>query len=130
MPEEKLNAAQLVRVYTKIRDRRRELEAQVEALKEQQDTIAAHMLDICKDQDASTIRTEFGTISRRTKKHFWTSDWESFYKFVKQHDAFSLLQQRINDGNMKEFLESNPEMVPPGLNADIQQTVVVTKNRS
>jgi hypothetical protein len=38
-----------------------------------------------------------------------------------------LLFQRINTNNMDQFLEENPELHPPGLNADVTQTVVITK---
>lgn len=120
-------ADQLAKVYVKIRDRRRELEKQAAELKEQQDLIGLELLEICKEQGAQTIRTEFGTVSKRTTKNYWTSDWESFTNFIKEHNAFALLQQRINNTNMVQFLEENPDLLPPGLNADVNQTVVITK---
>lgn len=120
-------AEQLAKVYVKIRDKRRELEKQVAQLKEQEGTITSELLEICKQQGAQTIRTEYGTVSKRTTKNYWTSDWESFANFIKEHDAFSLLQQRINSTNMAQFLEENPDLLPPGLNADVTQTVVITK---
>jgi len=122
-----LNADTLAKVYVKIRDKRRELAKQDTELKEQLDIISQHLLDICKEQGASTIRTEHGTISRRTNKNYWTSDWDSFYKFIKETDSFALLHQRINSANMTQFLEENPEAIPPGLNAEVTQSIVITK---
>lgn len=122
-----INADRLAKIYTKIRAKRLELEKEVQALKDQQDVVAKEILELCKEQGATTIRTEHGTISRRINKNFWTSDWHSFYQFVKENDAFSLLQQRIHNGNMEQFLEENPDMHPPGLNADQNQTIVITK---
>jgi hypothetical protein len=120
-------ADQLARVYVKIRDKRRDLEKQATALKEQESAIQSELLEICKQQGAQTIRTQYGTVSKRTTKNYWTSDWESFTNFIKDHNAFSLLQQRINGTNMAQFLEENPDLLPPGLNADVTQTVVITK---
>lgn len=120
-------ADQLAKVYVKIRDKRRELEKQAAELKEQEAALQSELLEICKQQGAQTIRTEYGTVSRRTTKNYWTSDWESFANFIKEHDAFSLLQQRINSTNMAQFLEENPDLLPPGLNAEVTQTVVITK---
>lgn len=117
----------LTKVYVKIRDKRRELEETDKELKAQLDMISDKILEICKEQGTFTLRTEFGTVSRRLTKHYWTSDWDALAKFIKQHDAFSLLQQRINNTNMAQFLEDNPELHPPGLNADVKQTVVITK---
>jgi hypothetical protein len=119
--------AKLTRVYVKIRDKRKELAKQDEELKQQIDTIASELLVICKEQGASTIRTEFGTVSRRVSKHYWSSDWDSFFKFIKDQDAFSLMQQRINNTNMAQFLEENPDLHPPGLNADVNQTITIIK---
>lgn len=121
------SADQLAKVYVKIRDKRRELEKQAAELKEQETTLALEMLEICKAQGAQTIRTQYGTISRRTNKNYWTSDWDSFFKFVKEHDAFSVMFRRINSESMAQFLEENPDLLPPGLNADVTQTVVITK---
>lgn len=121
------NVEQLTRVYVKIREKRRELAKQDEELKEQLDTVSQQLLEICKAQGAATIRTDYGTVSRRTTKNYWTSDWDSFYKFIKEHDAFSLMFQRINSANMSQFLEENPDVLPPGLNAEVAQTIVITK---
>jgi hypothetical protein len=125
--EHQLNADRLAKVYVKIREARRELAKKDKELEEQLGLVSQQLLDICKEQGASTIRTEHGTISKRTTKRFWPTDWESFYKFIKEHDAMSLLFQRINTSNMEQFLEENPELHPPGLNADVTQTVVITK---
>lgn len=120
-------AEKLARVYVKIREKRRELAKEDEKLEGELQIVADQLLEICKEQGAATIRTEHGTISRRLSKKYWTSNWTDFTQFVKQHDAFSLLTQRINNTNMAQFLEENPDLLPPGLNAEVTQTVVITK---
>lgn len=122
-----MNAEKLAAVYVKIRDARRELAKKDEELKAQLDVVSEQLLEICKAQGAQTIRTEHGTISRRLNKHYWTNDWDSFFRFVKENDAFSLLQHRIHNANMEQFLEENQNLHPPGLQADIGQTVVIVK---
>jgi hypothetical protein len=122
-----MNAEKLASVYVKIREARRELAKKDEELKAQLDLVAEEILEICKEQGASTIRTPHGTISRRVNKHYWTSDWESFFKFIKENEAFSLMQHRINNANMAQFLDENPNLHPPGLQADMNQTIVIVK---
>jgi hypothetical protein len=117
----------LAKIYAKIRDKRKELEKEVAELKEKQDVIAKELLELCKEQGVTTMRTAYGTVSKRVTKNYWTSDWESFYKFIKENDAFSLMQQRINNTNMAQFLSENPDVFPPGLNADTNQTIVIVK---
>jgi hypothetical protein len=122
-----VNAEKLAKIFVKIREKRRELAKQDKQLEEQMNAVAEEMLNICKEQGASTIRTAHGTISRRVQKRYWTADWDSFYKFIKEHDCFSLMYQRINTANMEQFLEENPDLHPPGLQAEQTQTVVIVK---
>jgi hypothetical protein len=122
-----VTAERLAKIYTKIRAKRLELEKEVASLQEQQDLIGQEIINLCKEQGVQTMRTEHGTISLRTTKRYWTTDWQSMYDFIKEHDAFALLHQRINTTNMNQFLEENPDLHPPGLNADATQTVAIVK---
>lgn len=125
--EKELNADRLTKIYVKIREARRDLAKKDKELEEQLDLVAQELLEICKEQGAATIRTSHGTVSRRSNKRYWPTDWDAFYKFIKEQDALPLLFQRINTTNMDQFLEENPDSYPPGLNADVTQTVVITK---
>jgi hypothetical protein len=49
------------------------------------------------------------------------------YDFIKEHDAMHLMEQRISQGNMKRFLEENPDQLPIGLNSSSTYTVSVRK---
>jgi hypothetical protein len=122
-----ISADKLTEIYVKIRDKRRELKKQDDELEAQLNIVAAELLEICKAQGSSLIRTPHGTISKRVSKRYWTSDWHSFYEFIKEHDAFGLMAQRINGSNMEQFLEENPDLHPPGLNAEQTQSVVIVK---
>jgi hypothetical protein len=122
-----VSADKLTEIYVKIRNKRRELKKQDDELEAQLNIVASELLEICKEQGSSLIRTPHGTISKRVTKRYWTSDWQSFYDFIKENDAFALMQQRINTANMEQFLEENPDLHPPGLNAEQTQTVVIVK---
>ena len=49
------------------------------------------------------------------------------HKFILEQGELSLLDKRINQANMKQFLEENPDMVPKGLNADTEYVISVRK---
>ena len=131
MDGETLPADKLVKVYRKIRDAINEKEevhkAEIATLKEQQDKVSAALLEICNSQNVDSLRTAEGTVSRRAATRYWTNDWESMYRFIKEQDAPFLLEQRIHNGNMKQFLEDNPETLPIGLNADTKYVISVRK---
>ena len=122
-----VTADRLVKAYVKIRDKRAELAKQDAELEAQQEVLQSELLEICKDTGADMLRTAHGTVSRKLSKRYWTSDWESFYEFIKEHDAFHFLHQRISNGNVDTFLAENPDLHPPGLNADTSYTVVVRR---
>lgn len=126
-----VKADKLVKAYIKIRDKRKQLaedyEKQDKELEESLDLIESELLKICKETGADSLRTEFGTVSRRVAKRYTTNDWYSFYKFLKEHEAFELLEKRIAQTNMASFLEENPTVLPPGLNVDSRYAVSVRR---
>jgi len=128
-----LDANKLAEVYIKIRDKRAELaekfDSEDKQLKEQQDMLADKMLEICKDIDADSIKTPAGTIIRKVDTRYWTTDWDSMYQFIEEHDALPLLERRLHQTNLKQFLEENPNLLPAGLQADSKYTVVVRRSK-
>lgn len=128
---EELTADKLVSVYRQIRgaidERESHHKAEITALREQLDAVSSKLLDICNTQNLESLRTPAGTVTRRTVTRYWTSDWGSMYNFIKEHDAAHLLEQRIHNGNMKQFLEENPDTLPIGLNADTKYAITVRK---
>ena len=126
-----IKADKLVKTYVKIRDKRKELVDQYEKednnLKEALELIESELLEMCKETGADSLRTEFGTVTRRVAKRYWTNDWHSFHEFLKEHGALELLEKRIAQTNMSTFLEENPELLPPGLNVDSRYTVTVRR---
>ena len=123
----------LTRIYIKIRDNRNELRLKFEEhdkeLDEELQIIEGKMLDVCKSMNADSIRTEHGTIIRSVKSRYWTNDWDSMYAFIKEHAAFGLLEKRLHQSHMKEFLSENPNTLPMGLNVESEYSVVVRRSK-
>ena len=128
---EEIPLDRLARIYRKIRGRIQDLtqayEDEVGKLEEQKNEIAKEMKDRMRASGLKSVRTDAGTIMLGTKTRYSTQDWDSFKKFVLEHEAVDLLERRIAQGNMKQFLEENPGVVPPGLNQDSEYTVTVRK---
>lgn len=40
------------------------------------------------------------------------------------------MEKRLCQGNVKEFLAENPDLVPPGLQTTSEYTVVIRKNKN
>jgi hypothetical protein len=117
----------LVEAYINIRDAIADKNAEVDSLKEQQKAISDRLLELCAEKNLDGFKTEYGTVNRRLSSHYWTSDWEQFYQFVKDNDAFHLLEKRIHNTNMKEFLANKPEGLPEGLQCKNEYAITVRK---
>ena len=124
----------IIAAYIKIRDsiatiKQRQAE-ELRTLEEQLKVLEQELLQRCEEAGGNLSVPNVGRVTRRVSKQYWTSDWPAMYKMIKEHDAFHLLQQRFTTKAMEQFLEENPNLVPPGLNLDSTMTVTVTRARS
>ena len=96
--EQDSNASQLgklIRVYIKMRDRLKEMEAEKEELEEKMKQVKIALLDNCNEIGANSLNTPFGRVTRTLKTRYWTTDWNSMYQFMRDNDAVELLERRI-----------------------------------
>lgn len=123
----------LVSVYIKIRDQKNELAAtfaaQEKEFDEKLDKVKQALLEHCKATGTESVKTLSGTFWRTQRKRFWTSDWDAMNRFIVENEAVDLLEKRIHQGNMKQFLEENPDVLPPGLNADSEYSITVRRKK-
>jgi hypothetical protein len=121
----------IVAVYIKIRnakeDLTREYDAKVATLDDQMRTLKEELLKISKETGVTSFKTENGTAYRTIKNRYWTNDWESFYGFMREHGTMELLEKRIHQTNMREFLEDRPDVHPPGLNVDQEYEITIRR---
>jgi hypothetical protein len=127
-----VTADKLVLAYMNLRNAIQEHEGEVKRLKEQQTEISNKLLELCSEQGMDSLRTNHGTASRRVQSSYWTTDWERMYEFIADNDAFHLLEKRIHNSHMKEFLQDNPDKMPVGLQSETKYIISVRKpsNRS
>jgi aspartate/tyrosine/aromatic aminotransferase len=131
MSDEKVSVEKLTKVYLKIRDKRSELAAQFkqedDKLQEQLDRVKRALLDHCKEHEVDSVRTAAGLFYRTIKKRYWTSDWDSMHRFIMEHQVPEFFEKRLNQTVVKQFLEENPDALPPGLNVDSEYVISVRK---
>lgn len=131
---ETISVDRLVAAYIKMRDRRAELLREYEeedgAVKAQMDAVESKLLDLCKEIGADTLGSKHGKVMRTVKTRYWTSDWDSMHKFILEHKMPELLERRISQTTMKQLLEENPDLMPPGLNTDSRYAVTIRRASS
>jgi hypothetical protein len=119
----------LVAIHAKIKARQELLDKQLADLEEQREEIRMAIKDQMKALGLTSVKTSFGTVSLMKTTRYNTQDWDSFKAFVLEHQVVDLLEKRIAQTNMAQFLEENPGVVPPGLNSVTGFDIRVTKAR-
>ena len=126
-----ITAEKLTKAYLKIREERAKLSAEYKerdsVLSRQLEKVRKGLLDYCNAHNVESVRTSEGLFYRSVKTKYWTNDWEKMHAFVVEHQVPELLEKRLNQTNLKQFLEENPESKPEGLNIDSEESIAVRK---
>ena len=127
MENEEVTAGELADMYIRLRDARKKLdkiyETKKEVIENQMQGVTNKLNELCEKLNATSIRTNHGTIIRSVTTDYHTTDWDAMHRVVLDYSAPYLLWKRINNSAMKEFLEAHPEVYPPGLRIDSKYTV-------
>jgi hypothetical protein len=127
-----MNTDQLVEAFIGLRNERdrirNEYEEKDAAIKEEMTVLEQALLAICNETNATSIKTDKGTVIRKLNERYFCTDWENFRDYVLEHQALELLERRIHQGNFKEFIaERQDEGLPPGVNVMREFGVTVRK---
>tara|TARA_R100001480_G_scaffold97458_2_gene102122 strand:- start:251 stop:724 length:474 start_codon:yes stop_codon:yes gene_type:complete len=120
----------LMKADINMREKIAALEKQIKEIKEERAEGQAILIEACRILKSDSLKNEVGTLTRRVKKRYWTTDWPSMYKFIKEKDLIEFMEKRLNQTNIKEYIAENPDELPPGLSTSSEYTVSVRKNRS
>jgi predicted nuclease with TOPRIM domain len=127
-----MNTEKIIRAYIKLRDARDELRHEYQEkdseLLAQQDKLEQALLEHAKANNLDSMKTRAGIAYLRTKTRYNPANWDAFKKFLSQlgEDGYNLVEQRIQQSNFKQFLEENPDVIPP-VNSDSKLSIVVRR---
>tara|TARA_R110000822_G_scaffold69942_8_gene169485 strand:- start:173 stop:601 length:429 start_codon:yes stop_codon:yes gene_type:complete len=127
----------LVSVFIKVRDKKAELTSEFKeaegALNDKLDVLRAALSDKIKanieETGEESMQTSHGTVFRTVKNRYWTSDWEAMSKFILENECVDLLEKRIQQTNMRQFLVECPDLLPPALNVDSEYVINVRRKK-
>ena len=89
--------------------------------------IEAQLLDTLNASNSNSMSTNSAVVIRTVRKRYMPSNWNAVYELIKKHDAYGLLEKRVHNGNMKDFLEEHPDEYPAGMNVDSRYAVTVRR---
>lgn len=126
-----LKIRDLIKRYIDIRNGRNELREKYDVadgkLSAKLDEVKRQLLNFCEENTLNGLKTPEGSLSVTDKTSYWTDDWDSLREFVLEHGVTEFFEKRLHQGNIQEFLEDNPELVPKGLSVRKEHTISVRK---
>ena len=113
-----LTVDKVIATYMKLRREKEEIDREA---KEKVTTIKANMLKIeawlkaKADTDGVTsFKTDHGTAFLTTTDFANVSDWDKVLDFIREEDAFDMLEKRVSKAAVRGYIEDKKE-VPPGI---------------
>tara|TARA_R110000764_G_scaffold203073_1_gene288331 strand:- start:313 stop:768 length:456 start_codon:yes stop_codon:yes gene_type:complete len=119
----------MMKAIIKMRETMASKEQELKAIKEQKSKLDAILIEVCRVLKSDSLKNQVGTLTRRVKKRYWTTDWPSMHKFIKDKELIEFMEKRLNQTNVKEYIADHPDELPPGLQSTSEYTVSVRKNR-
>lgn len=126
-----LTADKIIEAYIKLRDKRAELKAafdeQDRGLREKQDRLDAWLLETMDKLGVESIKAAaFGTAFIQVKKRSSCGDWSTFWNWVADHKRFDMLEKRVSQKPVADYLAETGEL-PPAINMQQERTVTVRR---
>ena len=90
------------------------LENEIKKIKEERAEGQAILIEACRHLKSDSLKNKIGTLTRRIRKRYWTTDWPSMYKFIEEKGLIEFMEKRLNQTNLKEYIAENPDELPPG----------------
>ena len=122
---------ELSQQYLRLRQKRELLKERFTAedgeLEKAMAEVETQLLDTLNASNSNSMSTNSAVIIRTVRKRYMPSNWNAVYELIKKHDAYGLLEKRVHNGNMKDFLEEHPDEYPAGMNVDSKYAVTVRR---
>lgn len=87
----------------------------VEELAEKETALKEHIIAELPKSKASGVAGRLARVTVSNKEVQQVEDWDAFYKYVKKHDAFELMQRRLAVGAVEERIANGEKL--PGVKA-------------
>lgn len=108
-----LNLDQMMARGREIRDQIELIQEDLKKLTEEKDALDASIMERMEEQGITRTGNDFANVSISTTEFANVEDWDALYSFVKEHDAFHLLQRRVASKAALEYKVAGEEL--PGI---------------
>lgn len=122
-------ASEYVRIRAGFSELTKTYEGEKKRIKAVLDKIEGMMLGFLQETKQDSAKTAQGTFYKQEEILPTGSDWEAFYNWVKENDAFDALERRIKKTFISQYMESHDGAIPPGVSVLREWVVRVRKGK-
>lgn len=114
-----VNVGQVVAAYLKLRNHKAAIEAEtkdkVKEIKAKMEKLEAWIKTEADAQGVKSFKTDHGTAFLTTVDYANVADWDAMLDFIRENDAYDMLEKRVSKTAVRGYMEAN-KAVPPGVN--------------
>ena len=123
----------VIGTYIELRNKKESIEAtakeKVAKIKEQLSKLEVWIKEKADTDGVDSFKTSNGTAFLKTTDYAQVADWDAVLGFIKEHEAFDLLEKRVSKTAVRAYIEAD-KSVPSGINYGSRLDVNVRKPAS
>lgn len=120
----------VIAAYMKLRTQKELIEAEikdkVKGIEEKMDKLEAWIKEQADAQGVTSFKTKHGTAFLTTTDYANVADWDAVLKFIREEEAFDMLERRVSKTAVRGYIEAT-KAVPPGVNYGTKLGVNIRK---
>lgn len=125
-----LTADKLVELYVALRDKRdgvaKRHKAELAPFAQTMATIENQLLDMLNTQHQTSAAVPAGTYYKATRTSVTVGDWAETLAYIREHDAWELLEARVNKTHATSIMDETGAVIP-GVNISRETTVQIRR---
>jgi hypothetical protein len=124
------NVGDVIRTYMKLRDQKAAVEARVKdevsTIKAKLEKLEAFLKTQMDAQGLTSFKSDYGTAFLTTTDYANVGDWDAVLTFIRDNDAYDMLEKRVSKIAVRGYIETN-KAVPPGVTYGTKLEVNIRK---
>jgi hypothetical protein len=124
------NVDQVIAAYVKMREKKSRMEAEVKAevakINEKLMRLEGWLREKADEQGVTSFKTNHGTAFMTTVDFASVADWDAVLNFIKENDAYDMLERRVSKTAVRGYIEAN-KSIPAGINYGTKLEVNIRK---
>jgi len=120
----------VIDTYLKLRNKKESIESEtkerVKGIKENMAKLEGWIKEQADNQGVKSFKTDHGTAFLTTTDFAQVADWDAVLSFIKDNDAFDMLEKRVSKTAVRGYIDKN-KTVPSGVNYGTRIDVNVRK---